>query len=74
MTTIFKIIADAPEEHQNLYSIAKNGKKKISKGKIMKVDYCMPGLMRDANGARVALPEPDLSHLSEELVSRFTSC
>ena len=40
----------------------------------MKVDYCMPDLMRDASGARVALPEPNLSHLFEELVSRFTSC
>ena len=68
MTSIFKMVSESPSEFREIFTLSKHGRKKISKGEIIKVDYCMPGLMRDASGARRAIPLPELDHIPQEIV------
>ena len=74
MTTIFKLVSEAPVENQTLFTTFRKGKKKISKAEIIKVDYCMPGLMRNARGERMPIPDVDISHIPQEFVSNFVTC
>ena len=69
MTSIFKLISEKPEEYQTIYTRRADGKIKISQKELIKVDYCMPGLMINARGERVPIPETNTDHIPSELVS-----
>ena len=68
MTSIFKLVLEQPSEFPVFIRKA-DGKVKISQRELIKVDYCMPGLMFDKDGKRVAIPETETDHISRDLVS-----
>ena len=71
MTSLFELVTKHPVEFQPIFTKRPDGKVKISRGELLKVDYCMPGLMYDASGQRVEIPRTETDHISPELVSNF---
>ena len=68
MTSIFKLVTEQPSAFP-VFMRRADGKVKISQKELIKVDYCMPGLMFDKDGNRVPIPETDTDHISRDLVS-----
>ena len=51
MTSIFEVVLNSPlAEKRRIFNRAKNGKLKIKKDELMKVDYCFPSLLEVIDG------------------------
>ena len=68
MTSIYKLVSTQPERFSGLFR-AQDGKIKISQKELLRVDYCMPGLMFNKDGKRVSIPETETDHIPRDLVS-----
>ena len=73
MTSIFKLVTERPAEFQSIFTRRQDGKVKISQGELLRIDYCMPGLMFDASGQRVEIPRIETDHIPQELVSSLVT-
>ena len=73
MGSIFELISKYPEEYQSHFIINKNGKIKISQGELLKTEYWMGALTRNADGSRIEMPVTNTDHIPRQLVSNLNS-